>query len=97
MRAIAIISIKTAKFPLGQIAITANAQARLDPIDVQQGLSRHAAGDWGDVGSEDACLNDAALKHNHRLLSVFGKGDRCFWIITEWDRSVTTALMPEDH
>ena len=49
-----VIAIARPKFPLGQIVITANAQATLDPADVQQGLSRHARGDWGDVCPEDA-------------------------------------------
>jgi hypothetical protein len=30
-------------------------------------------------------------------MSVYGKGENRFWIITEWDRSVTTVLMPEDY
>ena len=34
-----VIAIARPKFPLGQIVITANAQATLDPADVQQGLS----------------------------------------------------------
>ncbi len=92
-----VIAIARPKFPLGQIVITANAQAQLDPEDVQQGLSRHAGGDWGEVCPEDARSNSEALKHNHRLLSVYGKGQKRFWIITESDRSVTTVLMPEDY
>ena len=53
-----VIAIARPKFPLGQIVITANAQSRLDPADVQQGLSRHASGDWGEVCPEDAKSND---------------------------------------
>ena len=34
-----VIAIARPKFPLGQIVITANAQATLDPADVQQGLA----------------------------------------------------------
>ncbi len=30
-------------------------------------------------------------------MSVYGNGERRFWIITEADRSVTTILMPEDY
>ncbi len=30
-------------------------------------------------------------------MSVYGQGGKKFWIITEWDRSVTTVLMPEDY
>jgi hypothetical protein len=92
-----VIAIARPKFPLGQIVITANAQSTLDPADVQQGLSRHARNDWGEVCPDDARSNADALKHGHRLMSVYGQGDQRFWIITEADRSVTTVLMPEDY
>ena len=92
-----VIALSKPRFSLGQVVITANAQARLDPADVQQGLSRHAGGDWGEVCPEDAGTNEDALKHGDRLMSVYGQGDQRFWIITEWDRSVTTVLMPEDY
>ena len=67
------------------------------PSRLQDGLRRHASGDWGDLESQDILSNEDALKHNHRLLSAYGKGDTRFWIITEWDRSVTTILLPEDY
>jgi hypothetical protein len=92
-----VIAIARPKFPLGQIVITANAQAQLDPPDVQQGLSRHAAGDWGDVCPEDRKENELSLKEGFRLMSVYRSGDKRFWIITEADRSVTTVMMPEDY
>jgi hypothetical protein len=88
---------KPAKFPLGQIVITANANGQLQPEAVQDGLRRHASGDWGSVCREDAKLNDEALKDGSRLLSVYGEGEGKFWIITEADRSVTTVLMPDDY
>jgi hypothetical protein len=86
-----------AKFPLGQIVITTTAQASLDPDDVQKGLQRHVSGDWGDLCPEDARSNAHALKHLGRLMSVYGEGETRFWIITEWDRSVTTILLPLDY
>jgi hypothetical protein len=92
-----VIAIARPKFPLGPIVITANAQATLDPADVQQGLSRHARGDWGDIPPEDAKQNEFGLKHGNRLFSAYGKGETRFWIITERDRSVTTVLRPEDY
>ena len=92
-----VIALSKLRFPLGQVVITANAQARLDPADVQQGLSRHASGDWGEICPEDASINEDALKHEDRLMSVYGQGGKRFWIITEADRSVTTVLMPEDY
>jgi hypothetical protein len=86
-----------AKFPLGQVVITANAAQQLDIIAVREALRRHAAGDWGDLCPEDASENELALKEGFRLLSAYGTGDRAFWIITESDRSVTTVLLPSDY
>jgi hypothetical protein len=94
---ILVIALSKPTFPLGQVVITANAEATLDPADVQQGLSRHASGDWGEVCPDDARTNADALKHGNRLMSVYGQGDQRFWIITERDRSVTTVLMPLDY
>jgi hypothetical protein len=94
---VVVIAIPRSGFPLGQLVITNNAQATLDPDDVQIGLARHAAGDWGELCPEDAQSNADALEHGGRLFSAYGQGDRRFWIITECDRSVTTVLMPEDY
>lgn len=40
-------------FPLGQTVITPGAIAVLANTDVLNALALHAAGDWGDVCSED--------------------------------------------
>ncbi len=85
------------KFPLGRVAITANASQHLDTIAVNEALRRHAAGDWGDICPEDACENEESLQEGFRLFSAYGLGDSRFWVITEADRSVTTILMPEDY
>lgn len=84
--------------PLGQVVATANASATLPQDEVVAALRRHASGDWGDVDDDDRAANDAALEEGTRLLSVYHTKDGTkFWIITEWDRSVTTVLMPEDY
>jgi hypothetical protein len=85
------------KFPLGQIVITSNALSILSEREIQDGVQRHASADWGNVGVEDAALNDRAVEDGSRLLSAYGDGSKRFWIITESDRSVTTILMPEDY
>jgi hypothetical protein len=92
-----IFTLKSTKFPLGQMVITTNAADRLDGVAIHEGLRRHASGDWGDVPPEDARQNEFGLKHGERLLSAYGEGGNRFWIITERDRSVTTVLMPEDY
>lgn len=88
------------KFPMGQIVATpASLQAIQDaqqtPLEF---LSRHGQGDWGEVGKEDWDANDAALVEGTRLLSAYrtSKSVR-IWIITEWDRSVTTILLPDEY
>jgi hypothetical protein len=85
-------------FPLGQTVITRNALGKLHPEDIQVALARHAGGDWGECGPQDARANDTALADGSRLLSVYRDrhGER-FWIITEWNRSATTILLPEDY
>lgn len=85
------------RFPLGELAITANASLRLSTEETLAALCRHASGDWGDLCPEDAQANDDALHQGGRLFSAYGSREHRFWIITEADRSVTTILLPEDY
>lgn len=61
-------------------------------------LDRHVAGDWGDLCEEDKQSNDAALKGDGRIFSsyIIGKNVK-IWVITEWDRSATTLLLPSEY
>jgi hypothetical protein len=82
----------------GRVVITPNALGQLMPGDIQRGLQRHLAGDWGDLGEEDWQENDSALRTGLRLLSSYRSSNGAtFWIITESSREVTTLLMPEDY
>ena len=59
---------------------------------------RHAAGDWGDLSHDDLLANADALREGTRLLSAYHLKDGTkLWIITEWDRSASTALLPEEY
>ena len=64
-------------------------------------IARHQSGDWGDCCDEDKAMNDAGLDKENpdRLMSVYKlpKAGKTIWIITEWDRSATTILYPEDY
>ena len=58
-----------------------------------------AEGAWGDLDEDDRRSNDAALASGEaRLLSSYQVDpDLKLWIITEWDRSVTTLLLPSEY
>ena len=93
-----------AKFELGQIVATPAALKVLEANHVTGThlLARHMAGDWGDLDAEDAKSNDEAIAHTgddaQRVLSAYKMPDGSkVWIITEWDRSVTTILLPSDY
>ena len=91
------------KFSPGQIVATPGAIAAFGAEDeAGQGffarcLARHLSGDWGEVNDEDKAANDDALRHGARLLSAYTQGGQKLWVITEWDRSVTTLLLPSEY
>jgi len=66
---------------------------------VDKSLRRHANGDWGDTKGSDRRMNDQAFKNgNDRIFSVYEGGpEGKIWIITEWDRSVTTVMFPSEY
>lgn len=90
-----------AKFELGRVVATPAAAHDFTPEELRACLLRHAQGDWGSLIDADKEQNDAALASGDtRLMSVYeGIGDsgETLWIITEWDRSVTTLLLPSEY
>ena len=85
-------SVQTVIVPLGNVVITPNALDQLTPADIQQGLQRHSAGDWGELDVEDRQENDRALQSGMRLLSSYrSHGGVPFWIITEAGRHATNV------
>lgn len=86
------------RFDLGKVVITRGAGKTLDVRHVWSALNRHANGDWGELCDEDWELNERAVEHGSRLMSRYRTIDgTCFWIITEWDRSVTTIRLPKEY
>lgn len=86
------------RFNLGKIIITRGALEVVATREAEEGLRRHALGDWGDLSDGDRALNDRALVEGDRLFSAYHTNDRVkYWIITEWDRSVTTILLPSEY
>jgi len=86
------------KFAIGQLVVTPGVADTLTPRELLAALRRHRRGDWGMVCPEDMESNDKALQRGCRLLSAFETGQGVkFWILTEWDRSVTTVLFPHEY
>jgi hypothetical protein len=91
-------AVQCPSFSLGRVVITPNALDHLSPADVQHGLQRHQAGDWGELDEQDRQENETALRTGLRLLSAYRTASGVtFWIITEASREVTTLLLPEDY
>ena len=87
-------------FNLGQIvgtpgALIAMEEAKLPPVEL---LLRHVTGDWGDLEDEDKEENELSVKRGFRIMSAYNlETDVKVWVITEWDRSATTILLPEEY
>lgn len=89
---------QAARFSLGQLLATPGVLAEVSTVDISSALARHAMGEWGDLDQEDIDENNRALKEDSRLLSAYHSSTHVkFWIITEWDRSVTTVLLPNEY
>jgi hypothetical protein len=66
---------------------------------VNMSFNRYLNCDWGSMDDEDKALNDAAVKNGDERIhaAYIDSTGRKIWIITEWDRSVTTILFPSDY
>lgn len=92
-----------AKFELGRIVVTRGIElARSDSSFaefINSSIERYKNCDWGDICENDKRINELALKNEEQILAVYKypKGEKTIWIITEWDRSVTTILFPDEY
>lgn len=87
---------------LGQVVITSglNEAIKKDPMYnmfVLESFHRYVMNDWGDTCEEDNKLNNYSAKNSERVVAIYkhDKGD--IFIITEWDRSVTTILFTDEY
>ena len=90
-------------FRLGQVCATPAALKSLeaggvDPITL---LARHVRLDGGDLCDEDQEQNRVAVQQGLRVFSSYrvgtGLAEERVWCITEWNRSLTTILTPDDY
>ena len=89
------------RVPLGRLCATPGALRAAETVGqvaLLELVRRHATGDWGELSADDWRANERALRDGTRLLSAYrlSTGVRV-WIITEWDRSLTTILLPSEY
>ena len=91
------------KFELGRTVVTKGVSRRMEEHPdfrsfVNNSINRYSKCDWGDTRNEDKETANHAVEHGERILAVY-KHDKFpdIWIITEWDRSVTTVLFPDEY
>ena len=88
------------KYPLFELGSTFCTPAILEKISTEsiiRLLYRHQHGDWGNLEEEDIKTNEETVINGQRILSSYMVGTTPVWVITEWDRSATTLLLPEEY
>lgn len=94
---------KVSLFTLGRTVGTPAAIAIVDDVcEVDMGtlMLRHQRGEWGELCDEDREVQLKSLREGaqpERIMSVHRVNGVKLWIITEWDRSATTLLLPEEY
>lgn len=88
---------------LGQTVMTRGIASEIErnsefAKEITQAFSKYLKCDWGDLCADDKQLNDEALKNNDdRILAAYNTSEGKVYIITEWDRSVTTILFADEY
>lgn len=88
-------------FDTGRVVATPGAgaamkEAGISPLTL---LARHISGDWGELDPEDVKANEISLTPvGGRIFSAYDLPSKeRIWVITEWDRSSTTFLLPQEY
>ena len=90
------------KFELGQVVATKGVSDLMKDDEifddfVRLSLRKYTNCDWGDTCKEDHKQNNEAIENGERIVAKYTNDEHTIWIITEWDRSVTTVLFPEEY
>ena len=95
-----LIALSLPRFELGQLVVTAGAAVALRRAGQSpwEFVTRHAAGDWGEVSDHDWHTNDLAVVAGDRVLSAYttSEGQR-IWVITESGGYSTCILVPAEY
>lgn len=85
-------------FPYGNVYASPGVLAQVPPRDLAEAVRRHMSGEQRERSDEDRVSRERAIKNGWRMLSAYETDSGLeFWIVTEADRSATTALLPEEY
>ena len=66
--------------------------------EILRSLARYKSMDWGELCEEDKQMNDRAIDMgDDRIFARYDTSKGIVYIITEWDRSVTTILFSSEY
>jgi len=93
------------KFSLGKVVVTQGAMALAEQENTSfiPYLAMHQTGEWGELCKIDKKLNEKAIENEgnkdkqYRVISKYyikNDKNKTIYIVTEWDRSLTTILLP---
>lgn len=90
------------EFELGNLVMTCGIAAAIEndrfQHDVSNALMRYRKADFSGMEFEDIVTNgDAIASGEDRIFASYSTCKGKIWIITEWDRSVTTILFPNEY
>lgn len=84
-------------FTFGSIYTTPGVVEDLSMEEVKQLLEWHGQLKQGELCDEDQKSNQIALEHDERIFSCYKVRDTRYFLITEYDRSVTTIMRANEY
>lgn len=91
------------KFELGKVVQTQSIYFKCYKDEkfskeVKDAFERYIKCDWGDLNESDKEMNDSAVENNNdRILARYNTSIKPIYIITEYDRSMTTILFRDEY
>ena len=90
------------KLNLGQLVVTREVNAKMAINTeftkfIMNALAKYRNCNWGQTCKEDWELNDKAVINDWRVVAKYKNERFEVFIITEWDRSATTILFPNEY
>ena len=90
-------------FELGKLFMTRGIDEcinknKIFALEVNKAFQSYKNCKWGDLCEEDSIMNDEAIKSGaDRIFAMYKTHKGKIYIITEWDRSITTILFANEY